>query len=110
MYNVIDRERVIETLKTAPLHITGIRIGKTILSQYSERCRNTLISAVSELPTVPDVEKVRHGYWIDHGKTDKGSSIIQCSYCGKERKGAGKSKYCRDCGAKMDELECGFLI
>lgn len=110
MYKFIDREKVIETLKNAPLHITGIRIGKTILAQYAEGCRTTLINAVGAIPSEPDVERVRHGYWIDCGKTEKGSRIIQCSYCGKERAGAGKSDYCRDCGAKMDRTECGFII
>jgi hypothetical protein len=110
MYNLIDRNRAVDALKNTNIRVTGIRIGKTILAQYAEGCRNKLIEVIEAIPTVNDVEKVRHGYWIDGGKTEKGSRIIQCSYCGKERKGTSKSAYCRDCGAKMDQEECGFLI
>ena len=99
--NLLNRELVLDTLETTPLHIDGIRIGKTIFSQYGEQCRVKLFEAVKQLP-VSDAEYIRHGYWEVVGKTEAGSNIIRCSVCGKERKGAGKSNYCRDCGAKMD--------
>lgn len=102
MNNFVDRDIVIETLRTTPVHVTGVRLGKLILPQYEDKCREAFIEAVRQVSPVTDVEPVRHGYWIDCGKTEKGSSIIQCSYCGKKRAGVAKSPYCRDCGAKMD--------
>ena len=110
MYNIINRDDVIETLRTTPIHVTGVRLGKLILPQYENKCREIFIEAVQHVSPLDDVEPVRHGYWVERGKTEKGSTIIQCSYCGKERAGIAKSKYCRDCGAKMDAMERDFLI
>lgn len=101
MNNLVSRDTVIDTLRTTSVHISGVRLGKLILPQYEDKCREAFIKAVLDMPQA-DAEYVHHGYWIDMGKSEKGSSIIQCSVCGKTRKGTGKSKYCRDCGAKMD--------
>ena len=108
MNNLVNRETVIDTLKTTPVHVSGVRLGKLILPQYEDKCREAFIKAVKNMPHA-DAEYVRHGYWIELGKTEKGSPVIQCSVCGQTRKGAGKSKYCRDCGAKMDG-QSWFLI
>lgn len=63
-----------------------------------------VLDALEIVDTAPsaDVEEVKHGKWLVIGKTKGRSNILQCSACGKVRKGVGKSAYCRDCGAKMD--------
>ena len=57
---------------------------------------------LEKLDAIPeaDVEPVRHGYWIRKGPYQ---------YCCSECEGAftwfGNSKYCPECGAKMDRKE-----
>ena len=103
MHNLIDREEAISVLRDTHLYITGVRIGKTILTQYTEGCRSSMIGAIQKLPAVENVQYIRHGHWINHGKTAAGSVILECSACNKIRSGGGRSMYCRDCGALMDE-------
>ena len=53
-----------------------------------------------------DVAPVIHAHWIfEHHPRDTGYYFIRivCSNCG--LKTDGKSKYCPNCGAKMDESE-----
>lgn len=109
MANYVDKDQVLDILRSAPLRVTNIHIGKAIIGQYGEGCRGALVDAVEKMEPAMDVEPVRHGFWIDRGKTEAGTPILECSYCDRVRKGGGKSAYCRDCGAKMDQ-ECGFLI
>lgn len=109
MANYVDKDQVVDILKSAPLRVSGVRVGKAIFAQYAEGCRDAFVEAVEKLEPAMDVEPVRHGFWIDRGKTEAGTPILECSYCDRVRKGGGKSAYCRDCGAKMDQ-ECGFLI
>lgn len=62
------------------------------------------MDCVSQLKSLPaaDVVEVKHGEWIKVGKTESGANILQCSVCGKVRRGIAKTAYCKDCGAKMD--------
>ena len=101
MSDLISREKALEAMRGARVRVMGMRIGKTILSEYAKQCREALISAIEGVPGA-DAMYVRHGYWIDMGKTEKGSRILKCSCCKTERKGVSKSAYCRDCGARMD--------
>lgn len=61
-----------------------------------------------------DEEPVRHGRWLEYGENKDGTHNIRCSKCGAGLKSKGhansyytkhKYKYCRNCGAKMDEVE-----
>lgn len=55
-----------------------------------------------------DVVEVRHGYWI----RDKKSYFFHrynCSVCGFRRIGE-PTKFCEDCGAKMDKNETQYTI
>lgn len=101
MDELISREKALDAMRGARVRVMGMRIGKTILSEYAKQCREALISAIETVPPA-DAEYVRHGYWIEMGKTEKGSRILKCSHCGIERKGISKSAYCKDCGCKMD--------
>lgn len=51
-----------------------------------------------------DAQYNKYGTWILLGHTLAGSPIWQCSCCGRARKGAGRSTYCRDCGAKLEVI------
>ena len=59
-----------------------------------------------------DVVEVRHGEWIKNqyiskviGIPVKKEFVFICSLCG--HNAIGKSKYCRECGAKMDKTKKG---
>lgn len=54
-----------------------------------------------------DVVPVRHGRWIKEYRA-KGQVANMCTECGGE---TGRvSKYCSNCGAKMDGEECGHVV
>lgn len=100
-YDLISRKAAQEALQGARIMVTGMRYGKTILSEYARQCRDSLLSTIDTVEPA-DAEYVKHGYWMSVGKTEKGTTILMCSCCKTERKGIAKSKYCRDCGARMD--------
>ena len=52
---------------------------------------------VDEIPTA-DVAPVRHGHWI----INSDGYYPQCSECMSEPRGREMTKYCGECGAKMD--------
>ena len=61
---------------------------------------------MTKIPTA-DVVEVKRGYWIKNqyisqvlGIPVKKEFVFICSLCGHNT--IGKSKYCRECGAKMD--------
>lgn len=55
-----------------------------------------------------DYAEVKHGEWVDKRWTtecdwcDMNHHSITCSVCKEETYGGIKTKYCPDCGAKMD--------
>ena len=113
MNDLIDRGLALSLIESSRMPIKW-QFGKCILKEYFRRCKEQIRSIILHMPK-SDAEYIRHGYWIDAGRTEKGSIILRCSVCKKERKGSGRSNYCRDCGAKMDiggkQLEDGsFLI
>jgi len=110
MLDLIRREDAINEIENAYVRVAGGRLGKCILTEYTNQCRKTFSEAVRALPAVENVEHVRHGKWIFVGKTKGGSRITRCSYCGEEGTNRAKSKFCRDCGAKMDLEEIEELI
>lgn len=55
----------------------------------------TLQSIIKKMPTVDAVEVV-HGYWVKYK-----AEHYKCSICG-DRVGGITTKYCSECGAKMD--------
>ena len=99
--DLISRTTALKALEDYKPRVTGMRLGKVILSEYAKQCREGYVEAIHNVAHA-DAEYVRHGRWIVVGKTEKGSTILRCSVCGIERKGISKSTYCRDCGAKMD--------
>lgn len=59
-----------------------------------------LLNAEQAINAIPaaDVAKVRHGHWWD-----RGSLSCRCSCCG--CKNNRETRYCPNCGARMDESE-----
>ena len=56
-----------------------------------------------------DVAPVRHGRWIDNGKSPYNPEfyVYECSTCGtKYQDIAPIGRYCPNCGAKMDKEDC----
>lgn len=102
--DLISRKEALAALCGARIYVAGMRSGKVILTEYAKQCRAAMIESVRAVPAA-DAEYVKHGSWHVVGHTEKGTPIVRCSVCRKERKGIAKSAYCRDCGAKMDLVE-----
>lgn len=62
-------------------------------------------NAIDEMPTV-DAQPVKHGHWIELPKAlNRDENPCQCSNCKHVISfyyGYPKSKFCDECGAKMD--------
>lgn len=98
--DLISRERALEALQEANVRVSGLRLGKTIMAKYTEQVREGYIDIIRKVPA-EEAEMLRIGQWISLGKTEKGSSIRKCSYCGVTKAGRPASKFCPDCGAMM---------
>lgn len=73
------------------------------LTEWQEGWNDAIDTVMGETPTV-DTEPVRYGKWImksdPYGFFDE---IPVCSECGCTTKMREKTKFCPNCGAKMDE-------
>lgn len=69
-------------------------------------CMSRSVVDVADIDAAETVEAepVRHGHWINAGH-DEWSHYRKCSVCGKTFVNISKTKYCSECGAKMDEVE-----
>lgn len=104
MSDFISREQAIKALQEANVQVKGMRLGKTVLVEYSKQVRDGYIDAIRNIPPAQAVE-YHYGTWITVGKTQCGTPIRKCSYCGIEKAGRPKSIYCPDCGAAMRKTD-----
>ena len=74
----IEREALVERLK-------------------KEECDCEWLWSILDIPAA-DVAPVRHGHWI----INSDGYYPQCSECMSEPRGREMTKYCGECGAKMD--------
>lgn len=100
--DLISRETALEALEKTKVTVYGMRVGKIILKEYTNQIRDGYIDILRNVVPEADADFIHHGAWVTVGKSEKGSVIRMRSYCGTERTGISKSKYCRDCGALMD--------
>lgn len=72
-----------------------------------EKCKNIvgdlfstpLIIAEIEKAPAEEVEKIVHSYW----EIDCDGYYPYCAHCGTEPEGRTMTKFCGECGAKMDK-------
>lgn len=69
-----------------------------IISEHTNIPLHELVDIMAEVPS-EDVAPVRHGHWIAMGDC----GVTRCSCCGWSFEECIEDKYCRGCGAKMDE-------
>lgn len=100
MAEYIDRMTVISAIRDYELHDCP-EYMRNWATQLKEAVIADVINGVTEIPVV-DVAPVKHGKWeYEHG-------AWQCSNCGEDNPygidydTARFSKYCPNCGAKMD--------
>lgn len=86
MANYIDKKKVIEALKE-------------LLDEGAYD--DDILFVIRNMPSVDAVEQ-KHGHWIVKRRGEY--SDTQCSECGGYDRDIGIAKYCRNCGAKMDEV------
>lgn len=65
-----------------------------------EYIKEDVLSCIDRVPAA-DVEPVRHGKWVSVESYDPREHISRCSCCGEAE--AWTTKYCPNCGAKMEE-------
>lgn len=97
----ISRDESLKAMQDAKIMVTGMRVGKTILSEYAYQCKLQYLKTLIDIPGA-DVEPVKHARQELVRTASNGTRITRCSYCMTERRNAGKSAYCRDCGARFD--------
>lgn len=106
MSDYISRDEALKVMQEARIMVMGMRVGKTILSEYAYQCKLHYLKTIIDIPRA-DVEPIRHARQELVRTASNGTRITRCSYCKTERRNAGKSAYCRDCGSKfdLDELD-----
>lgn len=106
MFDYISRDEALKAMQDTRIMVTGMRAGKTILSEYAYQCKMQYLKTLIDIPGI-DAEPVKHARQEFVRKAPNGTRIMRCSYCNTERRNPGKSVYCRDCGAKfdLDELD-----
>lgn len=100
MSDFISREKAVGALKNAKVHVTGMKLGKTILSEYSKQVRDGYVDVLENVPA-EDVATIHYATWVCLGKTSHGTPIRMCSNCEIAKAGKPKSNFCPDCGAVM---------
>ena len=100
MAKYINREELVEWLKRIPLKdlSDGLGLCRIIMEEGFKRAIQTIPAG-----TIIDVATVRHGRWIWRNKWEPFEFKYECSIC---HDGSDlESKYCPNCGAKMQEVE-----
>ena len=72
------------------------------LNEYDFVIWHDVMECINKVPTV-DAETVRHGRWRPVTKPSDTFDGYRCSECNELV--YGKTNYCPNCGAKMDEAE-----
>ena len=97
----IRRETLITMFEVSnPLPVKGMRLGKTLLVDYTNKIRDHYLDVIRNAPPA-DVHENHYGMWEDAGKTRYGTPIRRCSRCKSEKAGRPKTNYCPDCGCQM---------
>ena len=89
-----DTDKLIEEIKK---YHDGLK--PKYISKLADAEILDIIDIINEQPTA-DVAEVVHGEWIHKG-TSNGKKIFECSNC--KSSIAGSGRFCKECGAKMDE-------
>lgn len=101
MSDYICRDDALKAMQEARIIVTGMRAGKTILTEYAYQCKLHYLKTLIDVPSA-DAEPVKHARQELVRTAPNGTRITRCTYCKTERRNAGKSAYCRDCGARFD--------
>ena len=95
----IDANKLIEDIKAIHYNCTGMRAGKTVLSEFAKQYRNDILKTIDNQPTVDAVEVVRCKDCVYNMKNAFGLGII-CDKIGAYM--PTENSFC-SYGAKMEE-------
>lgn len=76
----------------AAIGVLGLTIVDPMVAQYAD----AVLRQIQQIPAA-DVVEVVHGRWVD---AHKGLSSCKCTVCGAVYE--TETKYCPNCGARMD--------
>lgn len=104
MAEYIERERLLEIIKSLIIPYAGLRSGKKVLNELLMSYREAVLEKIQEAP-VADVAPVVHARW-KFDFSDPADPQYVCSKClgskHRYRRSHQKMKFCPACGAKMD--------
>jgi hypothetical protein len=80
MAEYIEREALIEEINSLQVTVTGLRVGKNVLSGYIEHYKNSVVKVINDQPTA-DVAEIKHGKWEAHEEHEDGYVHHRCSGC-----------------------------
>ena len=72
MGRLIDADKLLQEIESLSVHITGLRSGKGVLSNFMNEYRNTVVRIIDEQPTAYDPESVADCL-------EKASTLVQYS-------------------------------
>ena len=96
--NLIDRDVLKREVRDVVFRVADTPLSNDAMSKLVFRMGELVCKKIDDAPGV-DAEPVRHGRWLEHYPNDIWD-CYQCSCCKARR--ANKTKYCPNCGAKMD--------
>ena len=97
---LIDANTLAEKVWNISMYIFGVRNGKTLIKEFLEKYRDSVMKEIANAPIVDAVEVV-HGRWIKQNVNCGWWAV--CSECGNTPISTrAMTKYCPECGAKMD--------
>lgn len=96
MAEYIERSKVIKLLKGTEVN------GTPYMKRIVKATVDLAIEAISDDVPAADVEEVKHGHWTHIVGYDPRDAWAECSRCRTTVKYPG-TKYCPNCGAKMNE-------
>lgn len=92
---ICEVERMSRYIDIEPYEKDGWYLQKRYHNSYGEAIKTTPLNCV------PTAEPIKHGHWIKNPPTEAWE--YHCSRCGTQED--YKENYCRNCGARMDEVE-----
>ena len=105
MKEYIEREHAMDLIKFY-LRLDEIGEDECKYSDWQIKVRDDILDVIKIVAPTADVEEVRHGYW--YLLDECANAGVYCSVCHKKvyKKDYAnvklKSKFCPNCGAKMD--------
>ena len=79
MTDYINRDDALKAMQDARIMVMGMRVGKTVLSEYAYQCKLQYLKTLIDVPSA-DVEPVKHARQELVRTAPNGTRITRCTY------------------------------